>query len=713
MADYLLNPHTVTSKRWSSLRLVILWLGVCAALMVISTRLAYLQTELEDAFVDHSDYQPYAVEPVSAIDGRILSSDGQVLAYDHQTFRLNISYRWLQDPPDPRWMKKQIRAILTAEERKDPALVERTTEDILARRDQLWRDLALLSGLRHEDLLAKRLRIQTRVEKLKDNVRKKRTEREDKPAPETPAHADVELASASITDQLQSQIETLVHTVKSELTRAPKRSDSDEDLVLKEELSSHLLLPNISREAVLQIEAYPHRFPGVSVDVSTRRIYPLGAEAAHLIGYQRKSIDDWGVITATRNRGVEQSRARQLAGQSGERQIDLKTGEAKILKEAISGQDVTMTLNSQLQQSLEQALDQIVTPVDQMMFAVPDPEKPEPTGASITVMNVHTGEIIAAASAPRPNLSLLADGDSEYWELLKNDQRSPLLCRPFQAQLTPGSTFKIVTSLGLVNSGRWDPMREMECQGYLDNPNKFRCFIYKHYNVGHGPTNLDSALARSCNVYFFTAARQLGPDPIVNAAELLGLGRPTGLDLAGEKAGYVPSPSQYRQQNQMWFPGESLGLAIGQSTLQVTPLQMTRLVAAIANGGNLVHPHVVRDPESIQSQSLGIPPRTLSIIRHGLVSVVEDPHGTGYKTVRHPAIKIAGKTGTAETGAKGDHAWFTGYVPADNPQYAFTVVLEHAGSGSSIAGPLAKELVQKMLDLRIVAADLPPQVAGE
>ena len=694
------NRHATLEKssatRWSSLRLLMLWLMVCAAVTVISTRLAYLQLELQDAFVDHETFEPYSIEPVSAIDGRILSADGQVLAYDHQTFHVYISYRWLQDPPDPRWLKSQIKALLTPEQRHDKDLVEATTKEILSRRDQMWQHLAQLAGLRLDDLDKKRERIQTRVERLRQSVRKKREAKALARQQQADAQQSAIPPDETLEEAVVATLKQVRDTVASELTQAPKRQLSDNDLVLKEELTSHLFIEDVSREAVLQIEAFPTRFPGVSVDVTTKRIYPLGDLASHIIGYQTKSIDDWGIVTTSRNRGIEQARARQLSGQPGQRQIDLQTGESKIIHQAVAGEDVTITIHSQLQADLEGALDEIITPVERLIFASPDDEKSSITGGSI-----------AAASAPRPNLSLLADGDPEYWDTIKKDTRSPLLARTFQAQLTPGSTFKVVSSIGLLNSGKWDPLSPMECQGFLDNPNKFRCYIYKHYSVGHGPTTLNDALARSCNVYFFTAARQLGPQVISDAADLLGLGRPTGLDLTGEKPGYVPSPARYRQQNQMWFPGETLGLAIGQSTLQVTPLQMTRIMAAIANGGELVTPHFAHTQEPPSSYPTGIPQRSLDLVKKGLISVVSSTQGTGYKTVRHPEIKIAGKTGTAETGgSKGDHAWFAGFVPADNPQYAFTVVLENAGSGSSTAGPLAKHLVQSMLDLKLLAPDL-------
>jgi penicillin-binding protein 2 len=250
--------------------------------------------------------------------------------------------------------------------------------------------------------------------------------------------------------------------------------------------------------------------------------------------------------------------------------------------------------------------------------------------------------------------------------------------------------------------------------------------------VGHNETNLADALGRSCNVYFFTAARHSGPRPLVDWARKLGFGEPTGIDVPGESAGRLPSPDQNElARGRRWYPGDTLGLVIGQSSLLVTPLQMARLMAAVANGGQLVTPHLaagtgqVRHDGAISSAAPraddsfspdaprfsrpdpkpipGLHAETLDAVREGLERVVQDRHGTAYKTVRLPSVKIAGKTGTAEVGGRlPDHAWFAGYVPADEPRVAFVVLIEHGGSGGKVAGPVAREFVKLLLDLGVI-----------
>jgi penicillin-binding protein 2 len=227
---------------------------------------------------------------------------------------------------------------------------------------------------------------------------------------------------------------------------------------------------------------------------------------------------------------------------------------------------------------------------------------------------------------------------------------------------------------------------------------------------------LADALAVSCNVYFFHHARLLGPEPLVDWAGRLGLGRATGVDLPGESAGAVPAPQSVRRaERRAWRDADTLSLAVGQSSLEVTPLQVARLVAAVANGGQLVAPHVVgglglpasdEEPPSKADEAIQIPSpqpiaglktATLAAIRRGLEQAVADPRGTLHAALDLPGIAVAGKTGTAQTGpGRAEHAWFAGYAPADAPRVAVVVALEHAGNADETAAPVARRLVLEM-----------------
>jgi penicillin-binding protein 2 len=327
-----------------------------------------------------------------------------------------------------------------------------------------------------------------------------------------------------------------------------------------------------------------------------------------------------------------------------------------------------------------------------------------PQGGCIVAIDVRNGRVLAAAAAPRFDANLIVDHDADAWDAAISDPRQPFFPRITQMTIPPGSVFKTLTAVAVIESGQIDPDATFHCQGYLDEPDRNRCLIYRHYGAGHGDVTLDDALCRSCNVYFFDAARRIGPRSIHDWAARFGLGRPTGVDIPGERGGQLPAPDS---PDAPWYPGTTLQFAIGQASLTVTPLQVAQMMAAVANDGYLVTPTFVRTTtaagESAEQDILltafetrterrpiaGLTPGTLQRVRAGLRLVVEDSHGTG-KRVRHDQLAIAGKTGTAEVGGgKPDHAWFAGYAPADEPRVAFVVVLEHGGSGGHVAGPVA------------------------
>jgi penicillin-binding protein 2 len=394
-------------------------------------------------------------------------------------------------------------------------------------------------------------------------------------------------------------------------------------------------------------------------------------------------------------------------------------------REPGAGRDLVLSLDLALQRSAEALLDRACERRDALAGG-----EPQAAGGAIVVLDVHSGAILASTSAPRfdPNLfsrSPAAAASTQRGELsaLLADPRHPLFDRASRMAIPPGSIFKTVTATAMLESGGFDPGIRLNCRGYLKTPDRERCAIYTRSGQGHGDVSLSDAICQSCNVYFFQHASTLGPQPIVDWAGRFGFGQRTGVDLPGEAAGQVPQPTANRQQP--WRPGDTMALAIGQSSLTATPLQAARMMAAVANGGWLVTPHVVQGlgvaatpegdllelgggPEQ-QSADIEIaPPRrieglhaaTLEPLRRALARVVADPQGTARGTVYLETVAIAAKTGTAEAGGgQADHAWVAGYAPADAPKIAFVIALEHAGGGASSAGPVARRLVDRMQQL--------------
>ncbi len=620
--------------------------------------------------------------------GRILARDATVLAVDQDCPAIAVRYRQLQEPPDPRWLRRQARSSLSSADRKVAARVAAEEARIVAARQALHQRLATLCGLSQEQWRGRVAAIQQRVSRVSRHVNQ-RAQQAAQPAPAAP----------TFWQRVADSVEDLLRT-----------PELPEPIIVAEELQYHVIAEDLPLKVVAEVEGHPERYPGVRIEPRRRRQYPHGELAAHLIGHfgaaneaaatERHPDDRVGRL------GLELAYDSVLYGRRGMLvEHWRRTGEVvarKREREPQTGRDVTLTLDLSVQRAAETLLDRACRRRDALA------ETPLAAGGAVIVMDVHSGALLAAASAPRfdPNV-FAAPGQTQAEERIAHlltDPAHPLFDRTSRMALTPGSVFKPITAAALLETAAIDPAETIHCRGYLHRPDAQRCAIYMRRGLGHGDVNLVDALTTSCNVYFFQAAGAMGPQPLFDWASRLGLGRPTGIDLAGEAAGRVPDPS-----SDSWALTDTQALAIGQSRLTVTPLQMARVMAALANGGLLVHPHLVNSIANTSDADLttaapqpirGLSRRTLTIIREGLERVVADPAGTAHETVFLEAVSIAGKTGTAETGGGlPPHAWFAGYCPADEPKVAIVVALEHAGDGGSAAGPVVRHLVEQMHQL--------------
>ncbi len=638
--------------------------------------------------------------PIAAQRGRILARDGTVLAADRRATALAIQFRYLQDPPDAAWLRRLARGRLPRAERRDPgkmAAMERTVRGEMA---ELHRRVAQLCQVPLDEWQARARRIQRRVDDLALLVNQRRLDRYQDRLDAEPPSSDVSFG-----------------TLLAGLFAAPERLPPPPVFVV-EQLAFHRIVDDVPSEVAAEIAKHAERYPGVKIVEHVRRDYPLSTSAAHLLGYvSRRSGIDSKVVAPDEPAsaddvvgmlGIECDAEGQLCGTAG---LEIRTTDhrGKRLatarqREPVAGRDVVLSIDPQLQLSAEQGLDRSVRRREREAA-----ESVVSThGGAIVVMDVRSGEILAAASAPRFDPNLFAAGDPRVESILR-DPRRPLFDRVAKMALPAGSVFKPLTALALVEHKVVDPREPFHCQGYLEDPDRLRCQIFRQHGVGHGDVTLADALAQSCNVYFFQHATELGALSLVEWAVRFGFGQKTGIDLAEEATGQLPAPDQLRQVSQ------TQALAVGQGAFTATPLQVVRLYAAIANGGHLVTPRIFhtathsttappseRDEVELSESTriAGVSLRALEAVREGLCRVVEDPSGTAYDTVRLPHLAIAGKTGTAESGGpQQDHAWFAGYVPAESPRYAFVVVLEHAGSGATAAGSVARNLVQRMQQL--------------
>lgn len=740
------TAHSELIASESSLRINAIGLLFLAAVILILIRVYWVQTRLSGEYLAVLQATSSEDERLPARDGRILA-DSIVLASDVDVYIVEVHYRWLQNAIDPQWLRLQVRQRLSREERRDANLVSKVEDQIREERDAIRDAIANATKMPLSELTARFSKVEERVQRVSDAVNRRQAE---------PALVDIDDESDDDAGLLLSMAKSL----RTALTTPPTRTEEDR-IVVREEETWHQVLDDVGFDVAALINEHPEKFPGVRVTLSSRRTYPENSLAAHVVGVRTNVRDaDFSDDTSKEvtladlankgtqvgRSGVERSYDHQLLGVAGIRRTirdrRQRVISSEIIRHPVSGRDVTLTLDSKLQQLSEQLLSESLGDAPRLLLPAAqvsdDPtvdtaaadSQPTPVGGCILVMEADSGRLLAAASAPTFDLSMFVDGSKDMWKAVNSDTRRPFVPRFTGMALPPGSTFKIVTAIAALESGVITPDSPFECHGYLTNPDEHRCMIYRLFGATHGRVNLRTAMAQSCNVYFFYAARRMGIEPLVHWTTQLEFGRATGIDLPYERTGSVPtagtsSAGASTESSQRRFEREALGLSIGQSRLTVTPIQMARLLAFVANDGWMVTPHVVSDDGTARRTSdidhspyrvtrhriPGISPETLSAVRAGLVAVVEEPIGTGFKTVRLPGVTIAGKTGTAETApGKPDHAWFTGYFPADKPQYVVVVALEHGGSGSKAAGPIAREVVRSMLERKMV---LGAQVVGE
>jgi penicillin-binding protein 2 len=696
-------PDPSRCLRW----LLVVFVIACAG---IFGRLVALEIGYGD------EYRAEATRPIvrsriiPAMRGRILARDGTVLAADEPLIALALRYRYLEEPPDPHWLRATARSRLTPRERRRPERLAEEETRLREERAEMQRRLAELCGLSSDEWRARCGRIQAHVRELSERVNR---------AGE--AHCEDLQPTGSSQESLSSD-DSWLSAAGRTLFKALFQANDEPPTVITvaEELQEHVVFEGLSLEAVAEIEGRSEEYTGVEIIRGSRRVYPAKSSAAHLLGYVRAAPNAAGRIGQA---GVERRYDALLRGQDGAA-LDRLDHRGRLLattleRTPLAGHDLVLTVDPALERSSEELLDAALA----RRVTISDDRGQRASGGAIVVMEVRNGAILAAASAPRFDPAVFADADAAGIQRYLADPGHPLFDRAIQMALPPGSVFKTVSATALLDSPAFDPNRPFVCQGYLDSPESRRCMIYRRYGIGHGPMTLVDALAQSCNVYFFHHAEQLGAGPLVDWGRRFGFGERTGIDLAGESAGNLPpieASAALASANQPRRHEDAESLAIGQGSLTATPLQVVRMMAAIANGGQLVTPHVAlrlglpvsdsaasagdSDPPdlciSAPQPIPGLDSRKLDVVREGLRRVVTDSQGTGHATIALEGIVIAGKTGTAETGdGTADHAWFAGYAPADNPRVAFVIVLEHAGDAAASAGPVANRLVSRLQSL--------------
>jgi penicillin-binding protein 2 len=514
-------------------------------------------------------------------------------------------------------------------------------------------------------------------------------------------------------------------------------ADHERARIIREVHRHRRFIPVMVREFLTwddmaKIEVNAPDLPGIVVDAGTTRVYPLGEQLAHVVGYvappTEADVADDPLLSLPGIRigraGVEAYHDMALRGRAGVVQLEVNALGRVIREldrqEGEQGEEVELTIDAGLQQA---ALGRLGD-----------------ESASAVVLDCRNGEVMAMATTPSFDPTLFNSGVPQaQWAAWAADKRGPLINKATHGLYAPGSTFKMAVALAALEARTLSPSDRINCPGYLDLGNtRFHCWR----KGGHGSLDLHGGLKNSCDVFFYETARRTGIDRIAAMANRLGLGTELEIDLPTQRTGLIPTREWRIAQGHPWNLGDTIVSGIGQGYIQVTPLQLATYVARVATG-RAIQPHVTRklggeaQPGADPSDwpLMRIADHSMAQVREGMFAVVNEPGGTAPQArLADPRWQLAGKTGSAQVRRVSreqrentnfdssklpwefrPHALFVCYAPYDAPRYAVSVVVEHGNAGAQMAGPIARDIMTDVLQRDPAGRTEPPaqQVAGK
>ena len=469
-----------------------------------------------------------------------------------------------------------------------------------------------------------------------------------------------------------------------------------------------------------------YRFPGVTLEAVLHRDYPQGSLVSHVLGYvgriseSEEAMIDPAAYQGVRSIGkigVEKQYEDLLLGRPGFAQVEIdahgRTLRTISRNSATPGNTLNLTIDADLQRIAREALGN--------------------RRGAVVAIAPSNGEVLTMVSSPSFDPNLFVDGiDQRTYDALRGLEDRPLLNRALYGRYAPGSTIKPVIAQAILDAGI-SPRESVYCPGWYtlpDSTRRYRCWK----KTGHGPVNLHGAVEQSCDVYFYEMGRRLGIEAMADVLTRFGLGTVTGVDLPDEPDGLVPTPQWKRAtRNESWYPGEDLITVIGQGYLMVTPMQLARMTATLANRGIPVQPRLLLSKEdslsgeTIPTNVFSQPAKpateaSLGQVIKSMTAVMHSPRGTARASGRRSPYQIAGKTGTAQVIGIAqdeeydesvipekfhDHALFIAFAPVDKPQIAIAVVVENGGSGAKAAAPIARKIMDRFFQKKLQRAAAP------
>jgi penicillin-binding protein 2 len=481
---------------------------------------------------------------------------------------------------------------------------------------------------------------------------------------------------------------------------------------LKEQLSNTGALPKF-QPIVIKPEATPgdvafiesHRadIPLLEMLMVHRRRYLPGGFMAHASGYVGEVSEQQIEASNGKYRpgdvagksGLERQYNDLLVGTDGMRRVIVNSIGKEMgrlsQQEAIPGKQIQLTIDYDLQQIAEEAM--------------------AGKKGAVVALDPSSGEVLAFVSRPAPDPNDFAIRVSkEEWQRLNSDADRPLLNRVTQAQLAPGSVFKIVMATAMLEEKVPAENFTTFCPGYATfYGRQFKCWVYG--KKSHGLLGLHEAIVQSCDVFFYNIGMRMGIDRIAKYAKMLGFGARTGIDLPSEESGLVPSEEWVqRVYHRKWYPGETISVSIGQGAVIVTPIQVAYMIGGLASGGEFKQPHLLKDAQNVGQRHVNISESTVEKVTQGMYGVVNEGGGTA-AAIKLQGIEFCGKSGTAQVigenaktrfgkGEKkfNNNAWFVGYAPRRDPEIVVAVLVEEGGHGASASGPIVRDIIKAYYD---------------
>jgi penicillin-binding protein 2 len=499
-----------------------------------------------------------------------------------------------------------------------------------------------------------------------------------------------------------------------------------------------IISDNLTWSEFSRLNLFLHELQGAQPVVSIARFYKDNS-SAHAIGYvseisardlkKRKYLRNLNIAgVAVGKTGLESALDKEMMGTPGYLRYEVNAYGKRIKQvstnDGLKGKTYRTTLDLEIQKTAAQALENV--------------------SGAVCVMDIYNGDVVSMVSSPNFNPNSFVHGvKEEEWKKIQSNIDKPMINKAISGLYPPGSTIKTLTALSALENDIVSPNLSIKCEGYIDfYGEKFHCWKKE----GHGVLNLKGALKRSCDVYFYEVARKLGVDRLAKTAKKFGLGQKVLANFNEEKAGVVPNTKwKLNQIGKNWYLGETLHAGIGQGYFLSTPLQLCLMTAQLANGGFKIKPRIVVDkndiannlqkyldfrkenPNDLSSVDLQVfnfnlqplfrNQENINFIKDAMFAATNEVGGTSYRS-RHTNKKFmfAGKTGSSQikrfteaqrkaevkqkdiTYKERDHAWFVAFAPVKNPKYAISVLVEHGGSGSSAAAPVAKKVIKKVIE---------------